>query len=222
MWCPERIMSSTASSANTISFAIGLGHSYLQWIIPFCKWILAGSPHAILSSVFIAPYFFSCFLKRAHFFLSLALPLTVGLNCTCWTPSRYFWKLRSVPSKWNLNQALKLNWINSWFVLCRIIPLISLFPWFLIIWLDSSVKLYPALHWLTESFSLTPIAKFDCSLFLTSLAKTNIQVLVIKIIFLLPPFLSLSFHLQTYKHAHFYHPIENLFMLSLGISHAMI
>lgn len=145
----------------------------LQWIITFCKCILAESPHPILSSVFISPYFLCCSLKRAHFFLSCALPTI--------TSGRAQLHLQDTESlvpkaKSNLNYALKLSWIKSWFALCPIILLTSLFFQFLIIWLGFSLKPYPVLSWLVESFNLTPITNFGCSLFLPSLAKTNVLV----------------------------------------------
>ena len=84
--------------------------------------------------------------KSPLFFSAMPRPLlSAVLNCTFKTLRRWFPKLRPAPSKSNLNQALKLNWIISWFVLYPTLLLLSLFSPFLIVWSGSFLKLYPAL-----------------------------------------------------------------------------
>lgn len=155
-WCPLKIMSSIASSSNIISIITELNHSYIQWIITFCKWILAESPHSILSNVLFLPFSFAVFLKRAHIFLCLSCPsLPAMLNYTFKTLRCWFQKLRLVPLKSNLSQALRLNWIIAQIAL-------SLFSYWLLfpptpdclaLSLPKTVSCFP---WLLESLILTP------------------------------------------------------------------
>lgn len=173
----KNVMSSIASSSNIISIIIELDHSYRQWIITFCKWILAESPPFILSNVLFLPFSFSAFWKEPIFFLAISCPsVPAMLNYTFKTLRRWLQKPRPAPSKSNLSQAPKLNWINSQIALFLFSYWLLCFSPFLIVWLCPSLKLYPAsLGWWSLSFWF-PITKFDYSLFLASFDKTDIQL----------------------------------------------
>lgn len=139
--------------SNIISVDTELGHSYFQWMITFGKWILTESSHSTLSSLY-----FSLFLqlfrgKNLLFFLAILDRARLH------RASGWFRKLRSVPSKSNLHQALILNWINFRSAPCPILQMTPLLTQCLIIWAGSRITRCPDLPWWVEPLTLTSYCK---------------------------------------------------------------